>query len=100
MALVVAHAGEVTAAELARRLGKGYFTVAQAVQRVRGSQLRYALTWAPCPECGQPIPGPLGRILGTVRYRRGRSAGTLGGYGARFPRTKGKPRRGQAWPTV
>ena len=49
-----------TAAELARQLGRPYFTVAKAVQRIRDGWV-CRLTWTTCTECGQPLATGLER---------------------------------------
>ena len=49
--------GHVTAAELARRLGRPYFTIAKAVQRLRQRGGWYTvLAWGTCSECGRDLP--------------------------------------------
>src|SRR6266516_1791180 len=66
-----------TSAELARRLGRPYFTVNHALKRIRraGGWL-VPLVWLKCTECGRPVASPRRRPQrrAHVFCRRARSA--------------------------
>ena len=113
-------AGQVTAAELARRLGKQYFTVAKALQRLREGRMFCRLVWVACAECGELIAGPRGRIVHPAcerqrnarknREQRCRHPGQSTPYVARYRweqpdaarrlREQEKARRRELWPDL
>jgi len=87
---IIRHTGTLSAAELTRRLGKGYFTVAKAVQRIKRG-LACPLTWVPCSECGGLIAGPRGRTAHPACERR---------RVVRWARERRRQRPGQSTPYV
>ena len=86
--------GHVTAAELARRLARPYFTVQKAVQRLRRRGGWFtAVTWGTCSECGQDLPMPAGHARDIhVHCERARRV--------RYSREARKRRPGQSTPYV
>ncbi len=85
--------GRASAAELAQQLGKPYFTVAQALRKLRregGWHTR--LTWTTCTECARPLcHGP---------QRRAAHAGCERARAARYSRERRQEQPGQSTPYV
>ena len=118
--LVLRLAGQISATELARQLGRNYWTVVHAVRQILAGKFRCQLTWTPCSECGDLIAGPAGRtahpeckrkrIVRQARERRKRLPGQSTPYVAQYRkrnpdaaqllREQEKTKRRELWPDL